>query len=95
MTKFEIVEQIAKERRVEEIVENITHSSSNPALKDLCQLVYLILLDYDEEKIIDLWENNQMSFFLAKVISRQYRSPRSKYYYLYRRFSAKSEPLDE
>lgn len=95
MTKFEIVAQIAKERRVEEIVANITHSSLNPSLKDLCQIVYLTLLEYDEDKIIDLWENEQMNFFLAKVISRQYRSPRSKYYYQYRRFSAKSEPLDE
>ena len=31
-------------------------------------MVYLILLEYDEDKLVDLWEHDQMSFFIARII---------------------------
>ena len=62
VTKDMIIETLAKERRVETLVENIAHSSLNADLKDLCQMVYLVLLEYDESKLQDLWQNNEMNF---------------------------------
>ena len=54
-----IVETLARERRVEQMVVNIAHQTLTPDLEDLCQMVYLILLEYDEAKLQDLWENDR------------------------------------
>jgi hypothetical protein len=88
MTKTEIIEEIARERMVETMVQNIAHQSlnSNADLSDLCQMVYLILLEYDEDKLQDLWEHKQMRFFLARIIVTQYRSSLSPFHITYRKF---------
>lgn len=79
-TKVHIIETLALERRVETLVENIAHQELNADLKDLCQMVYLVLLEYDDSKILDLWEHDQINFFLARVIINQYRSTNSPFY---------------
>lgn len=88
MDKSEIVAQIARERRVETMVENIAKSPLTPDLKDLSQMVYLALLEYDGTKIADLWEHGQINFFIARIIINQYRSSNSPFYKLFRKFSA-------
>lgn len=85
-SKKDIIEALAREKRVETMVENIAHHSLTADLKDLCQMVYLILLKYDEGKLQDLWENDQINFFLARVIINQYRSSNSPFHHLFRRF---------
>lgn len=90
MTRNEIVETLAKSRRVEAMVESICHHALTPDLQDLCQMVYLIILEYDETKIQDLWENNEINFFLARIILNQYRSTRSPFHTLYRKFQERS-----
>ena len=85
-SKTHIIETLAKERRVETMVENIAHHSLTADLKDLCQMVYVILLEYDETKLLDLWENNQINFFLARIIINQYRSSNSPFHTIYRKF---------
>lgn len=89
ITKNEIINTLAKNRRVEQLVVNITHHELTADLKDLCQIVYLVLLEYDESKLQDLWENNEMDFFLARVIMNQYRSFNSPFYYQIRKFKAR------
>lgn len=88
MEKAEIIEAIAKERMVEIMVQNIAHESlsTNADLSDLCQMVYLILLEYDDDKLIDLWEHNQMRFFIARIIVNQYRSSLSPFHIIFRKF---------
>ena len=92
--RSEIVATIARERRVETMVENIAKQPLGPDLKDLAQMVYLILLEYDETKLRDLWENGQMNFFIARIILNQYRSTNSPYYKLFRKYARKAEELD-
>ena len=83
--KMTIIETLAKERRVEALVENIAHHSLTADLKDLCQMVYLVLLEYDDDKILDLWENDQINFFLARIIINQYRSSNSPFHTIFRK----------
>ena len=83
--KMTIIETLAKERRVEALVENIAHHSLTADLKDLCQMVYLVLLEYDETKLLDLWENEQINFFLARIIINQYRSSNSPFNTIFRK----------
>ena len=86
MDRYEIVNEIAKGKVVEQMVCNIAHQSLTADLKDLVQMVYLILLEYDEQKLQDLWEHKQMRFFLARIIVTQYRSSLSPFHITYRKF---------
>ena len=89
-SKAHIIETLAQEKRVEALVENIAHHSLTADLKDLCQMVYMILLEYDEGKLQDLWENDQMNFFLARIIINQYRSSNSPFHTIFRKFQERS-----
>ena len=90
MTKADIIETLARQKRVETMVENIAHHELTADLNDLCQMVYLVLLEYDESKLQDLWEHNEMDFFLARVILNQYRSNNSPFHYTIRKFKERS-----
>ena len=92
-SKSEIVEAVAKARIVETMVENIAHQSLSADLKDLTQMVYLILLEYDESKLQGLWENDQMGFFIARIIINQYRSSNSPFHAIYRKFRQRAEDI--
>lgn len=82
---MEIVEQLALDRRVETMVENIAHTHLDDDLRDLSQMVYLALLTYDEAKIVDLWEKGQIGFFIARIILNQFRSSHSPWHDAIRR----------
>lgn len=88
--KETIIETLANDRRVEALVENIAHHSLTADLKDLCQMVYLILLEYDESKLQDLWENDQINFFIARIILNQYRSSNSPFHAIFRKYQERS-----
>ena len=90
ISKADIIETLAQEKRVEALVENIAHHSLTADLKDLCQMVYMILLEYDEVKLQDLWENDQMNFFLTRIILNQYRSSNSPFHTIFRKFQERS-----
>ena len=90
----EIAATLARERRVETMVKNIAHAHSlSQDLRDLCQMVYLLILTYDPDKIVDLWENDQINFFLARIIRTNLFSPRSPYAAQITRFRNRSNPL--
>ena len=93
MSKSEIIEEVAKAEMVEHMVQNIAHHTLDADLKDLAQMVYLILLEYDESKLQDLWINEQMGFFLARIIINQYRSSNSPFHTIYRKFRERSEDI--
>lgn len=71
---------------VETMVTNIAHKPMSADLQDLSQMVYLILLEYDEKKLQDLWEHNQMHFFIARIIVNQYNSVSSPFHTIFRKF---------
>lgn len=94
MTKREIVDEIARHRGVETMVENIAGQPLAGDLKDLAQMVYLILLEYDDGKVVDLWEHHQMNFFIARIILNQYRSSNSPFYKQCRKFLYLTQEID-
>lgn len=95
MTRSEIAEALAKDKVVEQLVCNIAHAPLSANLSDLVQMVYLIVLTYDEEKIVRLWESGAIRFFLARVISTQLHSPRSPYHALIRRYAERTTELPQ
>lgn len=93
MDRNSIVNEIAKSKMVESMVQNIAHQSLTADLKDLSQMVYLILLEYDEAKLQDLWVNKQMPYFLARIIINQFRSSNSPYHTIFRKFQERSADI--
>lgn len=93
MSRHDIVAEIAKRKLVEDMVCKVAHSALTDDLCDLCQMVYLILLDYDEDKIQDLWEHNQINYFIARIVMNQYRSVNSPFHYLIRKYQMLSSEL--
>ena len=79
MTKNEVVEKLAKERLVEQIVSNISKSSDD-LLNDLVQEIYLDLLEKDEDKIVKLYESNQIRFFITRIVINNLHSKNSPFW---------------
>lgn len=94
MTVGEIVGQLGREKRVEQITLRIAGSSALTAdLKDLCQMIYATLLDYPQDKLNDLWESNAINFLIVRLVIFNLRSKTSRYYYAIKIFSARSTDL--
>ena len=91
---MEIIDQLARERRVETMLANIAKKPVSGTLEDLCQMVYLILLEYDDAKIEDLWENGQINFFIARILLNQYRSTNSPFHKLFRKYESKATDIE-
>jgi hypothetical protein len=93
MDKMSIIAELARNKVVETMVKNVTYKPLNDDTKDLVQMVYLILLEYDDAKLQDLWNNNQMSFFIARIIINQFRSHNSPYHTIFRKFQERSTDI--
>ena len=94
MTAREIVERIAQEQRVEQITARIAGVSALTAdLQDLSQMIYVALLEYGDERIIDLWESDAINFLIVRLVIFNLRSKTSRYYYAIKRFTARSQDL--
>ena len=94
MTRKEIVEELAEQRVVEQMVRVICKVSAS-YLKDLSQMIYVYLLEYDEEKLITLYEEGSLRFFLVRIIKNQWHSHTSPFHYTYRKFSQNSNELTD
>ena len=79
MTGYEVIEQLAKEKRVENLI-SMTCKCNRPEMSDLAQMIYIILMNYQDAAIVDLWNKGQMNFFLVGIIKRQFFSKTSTFY---------------
>ena len=55
----------------------------------------LTLLTFDEAKIVDLWERDEINFFIARILMNQYQSVKSPFYALYRKRQRKQVPIED
>ena len=72
----------------------ITHlPAQEPDLLDLGQHIYLIILEYDEAKLQDLWDNNEINFLIVRLVLNNFRSHKSRFHYLFRVFRSRAVSL--
>ena len=97
MTKYEVIDIIAKEHLVDRIVNKLLSSSKNPfdCPKDLIQDIYLLLLQKDDDLIVNLYNKGELAYYLLKIARNQLLSVNSKYYYTYIKLAAKSDDLTQ
>ena len=76
---------LARGEEVERIVCRVARRPLDEDLRDLAQMVYLVLLTYDEGKIVDLYESDALRYFIVRVASNQYWSNHSAFHKAFRR----------
>lgn len=79
-----IMTEIYEEKTVRDILENMRVSSTD--IDDLEQEIYMILLEYKKDKIVELYENKQLKYFIVGIIQRQYNSKTSPFYKKYKKY---------
>ena len=97
MTKYEVIDIIARDHLVERIVNKLLSSSKNPfdCPEDLIQDLYLILLEKDDDLIVNLYDNGELAYYLLKIARNQLLSANSPYFYKYIKFGAQSDGLEK
>lgn len=81
---------------VEGIVLNVVRRSTlTYDLQDLAQITYVALLETEEWRLQDLWENGEMRFYIARIVSTQWFSPRSTYCAQVTRWQRRAQQLKE
>ena len=97
MTKYEVIDIIAKEHLVEKIVFKLLPASKNPfdCPEDLIQDIYLLLLQKDDDLIVNLYNKGEIGFYLLKIARNQLLSKNSPYYQKYIRFKSQSDDLTQ
>lgn len=95
MDRNGIVETLGRQRRVESFVQLYAGHALDADLKDLCQIVYVILLTMDEDKLRDLWEHDEIDFFLRRIIRTQLWGHRSDYEREVLRFRRRTTEINE
>lgn len=92
MSKTDIVEELAQQKVVEKVARRICKASPTK-ICDLVQLVYLALLEADEETIKRLHDNKQIEHYIARIVINQYYSVHSRYHYDIRHFTLRTTEL--
>lgn len=97
MTKYEVLDIIAREHLVEKIVYKLLPCSKNPfdCPEDLIQDIYLLLLQKDDDLIVNLYNKDEIGFYLLKIVRNQLLSKNSPYYQKYIRFQSNSDDISE
>ena len=93
MTKQEIINEIASNHVAEDIIMNVSRNSDTDSLHDLAQDIYIDLLSKSDEKIISMYEDGTLQFFIVRMITNNMFSSNSPYYRVYRDFSHRSDDL--
>lgn len=87
--KNNIIEALAKEKTVETLCTNM--GVEQAYLDDLVQEIYLILLEYNEDKLIKMYERKQLKFFIVRIIMNQYFSKNSPFYKKYKLYDQRQD----
>ena len=92
MNKYEIIEKLAKEKTIEKLVKKYNINSGFK--KDLCQDLYIELLNKDENLINKLYNNKEYVYYIMKMIKNNVNSITSPFYKDYEKFIKITEPID-
>ena len=85
MTVEEVVELVAKEGWVEECIKTVSGGVWRSEYDDLVQDILIELLN--QTKIVDLYEKNQLRYYVMRIVRNNLQSCTSRFFYRYRRFS--------
>ena len=96
-TNSEIINEIANNGLVEEIINGVSYSKfeNTENLKDLTQDIYLQLLQMRTDKLNDLYTKNQLRYWIARVVVNSIHSKTSPYFYTYKKEQMQSVNIND
>ena len=94
MDKYKIIDEISKQKIVEEIVYNIG-SKDDEDLKDLIQDIYINLLEKEDNLIETLYNENQLKYFIIRMVVNNIHSKNSPYYTKYKKEKINKVKIEE
>ena len=97
MTNAQIINEIANNGLVEEIIQGVSYSKfeNTENLKDLIQDIYLQLLQMRTDKLNDLYTKNQLRFWIARIVVNSIHSKTSPYFYMYKKEQMQSVSISD
>ena len=94
MDKYNIIDEISKNKIVEEIVYNIGDRGDED-LKDLIQDIYINLLEKEDSLIETLYSTNQLKYFIIRMVVNNIHSKNSPYYTKYKKDKINKVKIEE
>ena len=94
MDKYKIIDEISKQKVVEEIVYNIGDKGDED-LKDLIQDIYINLLEKEDNLIETLYATNQLKYFIIRMVVNNIHSKNSPYYTKYKKDKINKVNIEE
>lgn len=94
MSKYNIIDEISKNKIVEEIVYNIG-SKDDEDLKDLIQDIYINLLEKEDSLVETLYSTNQLKFYIVKMVVNNIHSKNSPFYTKYKKDKINKVNIEE
>ena len=94
MDKYKIIDEISKQKIVEEIVYNIG-SKDDEDLKDLIQDIYINLLEKEDSLIENLYSTNQLKYFIIRMVVNNIHSKNRPYYTKYKKDKINKVKIEE
>lgn len=94
MDKYKIIDEISKDKLVEEIVYNIGDRGDED-LKDLIQDIYINLLEKEDNLIETLYNTNQLKFYIIRMVINNIHSKNSPYYTKYKKDKINKVKIEE
>lgn len=79
-----ILDELERENIIRDMCLNMRVSPND--IDDLIQEVYVILLDYKADRIIEMYEKKQLKYFIVGILKRQYHSNTSPFYKKYKKY---------
>ena len=92
--KYDIISEIAKNKTIEDIIGNIAQNPQEDTLRDLSQILYEDLLMKDSSKIVKMYEEDQLNYFITRMVLNSIKSKTSRYYYLFSKFNKNTQELN-
>ena len=94
MDKYDIIDEISKDKLVEEIVYNIGDRGDED-LKDLIQDIYINLLEKEDNLIETLYNTKQLKYFIIRMVVNNIHSKNSPYYTKYKKDKINKVKIEE
>lgn len=90
-----VVELIANDKILDQIINNIAKDAKDEDLNDLKQDIYLELLEKNEEWLFGIYERGQMNYYLTRIVLNNINSKTSPFYYRYRKYKRQEVQIDD
>lgn len=91
LTKRQTIDILAHKKVIEKLLKQYNFSS--PYCKDLCQDLYIELLNKEDKLIVGLYERNEIEYYIRKMILNNVNSVTSPFYKNYEKFRKTTDEI--